>query len=607
MVTDELREYVRQALSSGYSRENLKTALQGEGWSEEDIRSVLEPSLPDSSLRVSGSAAHLPTDNAVPGTIDQPSAAHPQEASSALEESHTEDIHPQRGNRKKYTIMALVFIAMLFLGGGAVLAYMKFFMDASPSAKEVFARMPDAMKAVHSVYGNGTLSIKGDIEPSEEYAQFGVLKATFDVTSRVSGQTKLNVASSEERQFDGEFAANGFYKMGALQFNIDALVKFKLTGDNMYLLIEQFPEIPFVSMYIDTMKGKWIKVPVHAIAQNDSEEVDPLAAISPIPTDELPDLLSTSTREAMQKYEELVKTYPLFDVVKTDNAADQSPAQYHYFLKFNKENFRAFHAEATAIARDEAARTDPYYTADLDRYEKMSRDILIDVLTPLVAEMWISKDDALLRKVSFDLPYATTTPYGKVHARIVSDLLLSKHNEPFVVAVPTENVFTPEELQAEMEKSMEAAFPDQRRSQRDVRRVSDLSQIQLALELYYDEKKGYPPTLQPLIDMKLIPSIPNDPKDNSPYRYVSLQKDGKTLCTQSPCAHYVLGALLDSSDNLALETDEDIVLPAAKFSGDDRGGCSGEAGRYCFDISSLSESHDTLSSESIYDASFTFP
>jgi len=87
-----------------------------------------------------------------------------------------------------------------------------------------------------------------------------------------------------------------------------------------------------------------------------------------------------------------------------------------------------------------------------------------------------------------------------------------------------------------------ASLNDARASARDAKRVSDLKEVQKALELYYNDSNGgngsYPSTggsscddddsdgdsnfqeaLQVLVDEELIPSIPNDPTNTSPYCY----------------------------------------------------------------------------------------
>ena len=78
---------------------------------------------------------------------------------------------------------------------------------------------------------------------------------------------------------------------------------------------------------------------------------------------------------------------------------------------------------------------------------------------------------------------------------------------------------------------------------RDSRRISDIKQLQLALELYYDANSAYPLALDTsLTGPGYIPTIPKDPKSNLPYAYVALQGAAASAAT---CASYHLGTKLE--------------------------------------------------------------
>src|SRR6185295_16376583 len=61
---------------------------------------------------------------------------------------------------------------------------------------------------------------------------------------------------------------------------------------------------------------------------------------------------------------------------------------------------------------------------------------------------------------------------------------------------------------------------------RDARRISDIKQLQLALELYYDTNQSYPAgsgaastTLTSLVSNNYISTIPSDPTNAGSYTY----------------------------------------------------------------------------------------
>lgn len=98
-----------------------------------------------------------------------------------------------------------------------------------------------------------------------------------------------------------------------------------------------------------------------------------------------------------------------------------------------------------------------------------------------------------------------------------------------------------------------ASLNSARKKGRDARRVADLKQLQLALELNYDASGSYPATgtgvastsLTDLVTNGYIATMPSDPGSGA-YGYVQTDSGNG----------YVLGAILETS-NTALSTDYD--------------------------------------------------
>ena len=126
-----------------------------------------------------------------------------------------------------------------------------------------------------------------------------------------------------------------------------------------------------------------------------------------------------------------------------------------------------------------------------------------------------------------------------------------------------------------------ASLNTARQKGRDARRVSDIKQLQLALELYYDAHGYYPPVADATNlagSNGYIASIPTDPTSNAAYSYTPYALSGSA----STCSGYHLGATLENSSNTALTGDADISAaptgyvictaagaPASDFSGTD--------------------------------------
>jgi len=133
-------------------------------------------------------------------------------------------------------------------------------------------------------------------------------------------------------------------------------------------------------------------------------------------------------------------------------------------------------------------------------------------------------------------------------------------------------------------------------SARDIRRITDIKQLQIALELYFDahgsypvSKGSYPVSLYSLAPA-YITKVPSDPLGNM-YFYVPLN-DGCGGTGDNPCKNYHLGANLELSANLALISDADantsLLWSGSGINGSDKGPCrsSGVTG-YCYDVSAV--------------------
>lgn len=148
-----------------------------------------------------------------------------------------------------------------------------------------------------------------------------------------------------------------------------------------------------------------------------------------------------------------------------------------------------------------------------------------------------------------------------------------------------------------------ASLNSARKKGRDARRLADIKQLQLALELYYDANGAYPATIAGtvLTTPGYISSLPADPSGNTAYSYAPWAASGSA----GTCSSYHLGADLETSGHTALGNDADnstLVASAgetnpsgtvactatgatADFHGTDAGKCAtGDAGVTCYDV-----------------------
>ena len=105
-----------------------------------------------------------------------------------------------------------------------------------------------------------------------------------------------------------------------------------------------------------------------------------------------------------------------------------------------------------------------------------------------------------------------------------------------------------------------ASLNSARQKGRDARRVSDIKQLQLALELYYDAKGQYATSTALLVTNGYIAAVPTDPQTQAQYSYAALQGSAATVAT---CASYHLGTTLEQTGHSALAADADAAAATA--------------------------------------------
>jgi len=104
-----------------------------------------------------------------------------------------------------------------------------------------------------------------------------------------------------------------------------------------------------------------------------------------------------------------------------------------------------------------------------------------------------------------------------------------------------------------------ASLNSARQKSRDAKRVSDVKQLQLALELYFDSNGAYPTLTQGLAALAsggFIAQVPTPPTGTSQaaYSYAGLG---------SGCTAYHLGAMLEDNGHTVLSGDADEEIDGA--------------------------------------------
>lgn len=144
-----------------------------------------------------------------------------------------------------------------------------------------------------------------------------------------------------------------------------------------------------------------------------------------------------------------------------------------------------------------------------------------------------------------------------------------------------------------------ASLNSARQKGRDARRIADIKQLQLALELYYDANGVYPAVITgtTLTGPGYISTLPTDPSNSNNYTYAPLA----ATASSATCSSYHLGADLEVNGTAVLANDADAdaatatvadnkglylcTSGTADFAGADGGKCeTTDVGVACYDV-----------------------
>jgi len=143
-----------------------------------------------------------------------------------------------------------------------------------------------------------------------------------------------------------------------------------------------------------------------------------------------------------------------------------------------------------------------------------------------------------------------------------------------------------------------ASLSTARQKSRDAKRISDVGQIQLALELFFDASQTYPSTtptgyagndaaVKQLTALQFMPKTPVPPPGGSAtYLYHGITVAGGAAdCTGNSCLGYIVGVQLERTDNTVLLSDADLTTTGGTvFYGQSSDCVANNVAEQCYDI-----------------------
>ncbi len=464
-MDNSLLSYIRDELLRGVKKEDLKKVLLESGWNEGSVDMALSR-FDDSGAKIVNKPSIVskkekdlePESKAVedvdkedekpklkieteqvdgkegvgyistPETPTTPSISTPEASESMTGQiqqpsddfhhtivNNSQEVQPsQKKPKKKVFLIILVAVALLLLIGGGTYAFYNY-VYLAPG--RVVGNMFNSMSEVNSLSYSGV--IEADTRSTDQddtLPYIGELSSYYKVA--FSGAVD---ASESERQLVGLMAdiETENFDVGMFEIVND--------GEVFYFKIHNLGFLEIIGL--DFLKGEWVKV--------DPQELSEKYGI-----DELSNQTESFIQSDYQKYEDLFIKYPFFEIdKKLPSEKVDGVDTFHYSYTINKENLNRFMTESLVE-----------YSTDLsDEDVQALNDVVGDTVNGLEfskGEVWISKGDYYLVKLTYDVEYSIPTDrpvdseYSdpSVQQTIVSSGSISfkDHNKHNLVQVPTE-------------------------------------------------------------------------------------------------------------------------------------------------------------------------
>ena len=151
----------------------------------------------------------------------------------------------------------------------------------------------------------------------------------------------------------------------------------------------------------------------------------------------------------------------------------------------------------------------------------------VDLLGNPEFNIWVSRSTKHILKFTTLASVGDPAAPAKGVAEFLVTMNLSKINEPISVIAPKDAYDFKQVLDSTFDFAVTSLAEAQMKG-RDTRRVADVKQIQLALELYFDQNSAYPSSLS-LLEPEFIVKLPKDPQSGKSYTYKRLNSKSYTL------------------------------------------------------------------------------
>jgi len=532
MISKEVLEYIKTNMSSGMTKESIYSNLINEGgWNKEDVDHAflsIESSVPVKpvSESVQGSAP----DTGVVEPVSVKSQPQPiQTTQQAQSAPVIQTVQP--GFQKQVSVSNIqnsgsgggllkIIISILILGVFGVGGYFAY------GYFDLFSKSITLEDVIESTGNVKAVSYSLDINSKLSQDYFGGEGSSVGVHI----ENYIDTFDSDDYKSTAKLSMTAPDLFG--NFGLELIV----VDEELFVYVSKLPSILGIFGISDDIEGRWIDTQYKTLLPTAKEFID-LAEDIPLNTD-------LDTEELNRRYMTLFKSfwtneYSEFLIIeKGDNETvyGRDLSKYNFILDVD-----VFMLRISEFYRESY---EEIFNQDLpSEYDINPEDYKDIVLWDVTGSVWVSVKDKLIYAASIEVE-------SEGGLKTLIDLDVKSYNEPLDIEEPEDVVLISDivpGLSDDIEPSdgslVLGSLVSAQAKSRDARRISDIKQLQLAQELYFDSNREYAANLTLLIG-QYLPALPKDPSTGKDYLF-SISPEGK---------NYHLGAVLENKDSSALQS-----------------------------------------------------
>lgn len=434
MSSPQLTEYVRQRLAAGATNDTIREELKRTGWSEADVQSAMNA--PSSAPTAPAAPATPPTKSAAP---------------------------------KRLGLVIGIVVGILVLAGGASATYF-FFLKEDPE-KVLAMALSDVMdvktfefasslrvEATTSATGTGAETLLPVLSGGAGDA--ASVKLLLTMNGAIDHTDRAKPKSSFDMKLASTSVANGSPILGLSTRQLE---------DATYLSLTEVPSNMFIDL--SPIAGVWVKIDPKSLAKQ--LVGDAVTEEASAPKETITEEQKTEIRAAFVE----LKPVRVKKALK-DEDVDGVPSR-HYQLTVDQEALKAFVLRMQSIMNGEASLAYEKFNDDYERYSKQ-----VEVTS---SEIWIGKESGLPTRVLLQMTGKATEDVP-ADGTMTFDMKFKNFNQTPVIEAPAESKTFEEIFQQLMGGGIEMSTEGRSGS----RVISEVRQIQTALELAFSETNSYP-------------------------------------------------------------------------------------------------------------------